>query len=89
MTRLHATAPHEIPDRPPIQVVPGLLHKYLAHLTWDRVSKDAPAWGYPNIATDILDVADAWSEHLASADQPTWNLPSLVLSTRQTLTGTA
>jgi hypothetical protein len=23
MTRLHATAPHEIPDRPPIQVVPG------------------------------------------------------------------
>jgi hypothetical protein len=23
MTRLRATAPHEIPDRPPIQVVPG------------------------------------------------------------------
>ena len=37
----------------------------------------------------ILDVADAWSEHLASADQPTWNLPPLVLSARQTLTGKA
>jgi hypothetical protein len=66
-----------------------LLHKYLAHLTWDRVIKDAPAWDYPNIATDIIDVADTWSEHLASADQPTWNLPSLVLSARQTLTGKA
>ena len=24
-----------------------LLHKYWAHLTWERVSKDAPEWDYP------------------------------------------
>jgi hypothetical protein len=43
-----------------------LLHKYLAHLTWERVDPSAPPWTYPNIANDIIEVADAWSQHLAS-----------------------
>ena len=46
-----------------------LLHKYLAHLTWERVSKDAPIWNYPNIASDILNVAEAWASHLELADK--------------------
>lgn len=28
-----------------------LLHKYLAHLTWERVSQGAPVWDYPNVAS--------------------------------------
>jgi hypothetical protein len=64
-----------------------LLHKYLAHLTWERVSKDAPVWDYPNIATDVIDVADAWSAHLESADRPMWEvLRPHVLLARRTLT---
>ena len=46
-----------------------LLHKYLTHLTWERVSQDAPIWNYPNIATDIVNVADAWASHLELADR--------------------
>ena len=65
-----------------------LLHKYLAHLTWERVSHDAPVLNYPNIATDVIDVADAWSDHLASANQPMWKVfrPHVFLA-RQTLNG--
>ncbi len=63
-----------------------LLHKYLAHLAWDRVSADAPAWNYPNSASDILDVADAWSEHLARADHLMGSIfQSHVTFARQTL----
>jgi len=67
-----------------------LLHKYLAHLTWERVSEDAPAWDYPNIAVDVVDVADAWSKHLALADRSMWEVfrPHVFLA-RQTLTGEA
>jgi hypothetical protein len=46
-----------------------LLHKYLAHLTWERVSKDAPGWDYPDIVFDVIDVAEAWFKHLSSANQ--------------------
>ena len=65
-----------------------LLHKYLAHLTWERVDPDAPALNYPNIAADVIDVAAAWSEHLASENQLMWNVfqPHVLLA-RQTMEG--
>ncbi len=66
-----------------------LLHKYLAHLTWERVSLNAPVLNYPNIATDVIDVADAWSAHLAaSANKVMWNTfrPHVYLA-RQILNG--
>lgn len=46
-----------------------LLHKYLAHLTWERVSRSAPDWDYPSIAADVIDVADAWAEHLSLSER--------------------
>jgi len=65
-----------------------LLNKYLAHLTWERVSKDAPAWDYPNIADDVVDVADAWSKHLASANRTLGEVfRSHVDMARKTLSG--
>lgn len=65
-----------------------LLHKYLAHLTWERVSHDAPAWDYPGIATDVIDVAERWTDHLASTDRPMGETlrPHVILA-RQTLDG--
>ena len=66
-----------------------LLHKYLAHLTWERVSPNAPALNYPNIGKDVIDVADAWSAHLAaSTNEIMWHTfrPHVFLA-RQTLNG--
>ncbi|GAA2085187.1 hypothetical protein GCM10009725_20450 [Aeromicrobium tamlense] len=66
-----------------------LLHKYLAHLTWERASLNAPVLNYPNIAADVIDVADAWSAHLAaSTNEVMWNTfqPHVSLA-RQTLNG--
>ena len=38
----------------------SLHHKYVAHLTWDRVDASQPAWFYWTIAADIVMVADQW-----------------------------
>lgn len=49
-----------------------MLHRYLAHLTWERVDRSAPAWEYPTVADDVLQVARAWSEHLRASSRELW-----------------
>ena len=45
-----------------------LLNKYLAHLTWQRVSPAAPEWNYPTIAADVASIADYWCRHVADTN---------------------
>jgi hypothetical protein len=45
-----------------------MLNKYLAHLTWERVAQGGPSWNYPGLTEDILDIAEAWCQHLAATD---------------------
>ena len=65
-----------------------LLHKYLAHLTWERADRQAPAWNYPEIASDLIDVAAEWSRHVNKEDETLWGAfqPDVFLA-RKTLTG--
>lgn len=60
-------APADAADRL-VQSYP-VMNILLAHMTWERVDKATPNWNYPNIADDIIEVADAWLVHL-TADNP-------------------
>lgn len=42
--------------------------KSLAHLTWERVHNDPPAWSFVQIARDLTAIADYWTAHLAQHD---------------------
>jgi hypothetical protein len=46
------------------------INKHLAHLTWDRVDdvEPLPSEKYGAIARDIVAVARAWADHVASPD---------------------
>jgi hypothetical protein len=46
-----------------------LVNKHVAHLSWTRVDEGEQQWQYPEIADDVLAVAESWANHLATRDQ--------------------
>ena len=59
-------APAELVAR--IKVNSPVIDKHLAHLTWERVDDDPQEWHYPDVAADLVAVADKWSAHLCATN---------------------
>jgi hypothetical protein len=57
-----------------LRAAPKVIHKHLAHLTWERINTAGTEWKYVTIAGDVVDVARAWNNHLAADGTELWEV---------------
>jgi hypothetical protein len=59
-------APRDAADRARAAI--PAMNKHLAHLTWERVEDGKQGWQPGTIVQDLMQIAEAWCDHLAQHD---------------------